>query len=159
MNIVVLVKQSVFSTRLKITEENKLDETGVRYEFNDVDRYALEEALQIKEMLGGSVTAITAGPERADRLLKECLALGADKAVRIWDTLIEGADSYILSKVLSEAIKPLEYDLELILLEDEIRHTQLGSPEWSRLGWDTWVFSEDRMGEARVIFQPHKGEK
>ena len=48
----------------------------------------------------------------------------------------------------------LEYDVELTLAEGEAQSVCLGRPEWSRLGWDTWVFAGDHLGEAKVRFCP-----
>jgi type VI secretion system protein ImpH len=51
-------------------------------------------------------------------------------------------------------LDPLDFDLEIILAEGEARPISLGAPEWSRLGWDTWSFSGDTLGEVRVQFSP-----
>lgn len=51
-------------------------------------------------------------------------------------------------------LEPMLFDIELILAEGEAQHISLGSSAWSRLGMDTWIFSGDRMGEARVTFDP-----
>ena len=51
-------------------------------------------------------------------------------------------------------LDPLQFDLEIILAAGEARPIRLGAPEWSRLGWDTWSFSGDEMGEVRVQFAP-----
>jgi type VI secretion system protein ImpH len=54
---------------------------------------------------------------------------------------------------------PLEYDIELLLLEEEARTACLGSPRWSRLGWDTWTFSGESLGEMNAVFPPHYGQE
>jgi len=112
MNIIICVKQALDSTQdIRLTEEGRIYEKGVSYVLNDWDNYALEEALLTKEKLSGSLTAITVGPERADQVLKECLAKGADKAIRIWDRAIEGSDGHALAGILCEVIKRMKYDL------------------------------------------------
>ena len=114
MEIVVCVKQVPATAEVDLV----VDElgTGVRseglvQEMNEWDEYAIEEALLIKERLGGSVTAITVGPEGADAVLRRCLAKGADHAIWLKDEAFEGGDAYATAKVLHAAIKGLEYDL------------------------------------------------
>ncbi len=113
MNIVVCVK------RVPLTQEVDLeiDESGkdiskdmLAYVVNEWDNYAIEEAILLKEKLGGTVTGITIGDEEDEEVLRRCLAMGADKAIRVDPGDIE-LDCYIISKILSETIKDLEFDL------------------------------------------------
>jgi electron transfer flavoprotein beta subunit len=114
MEIVVCVKQVPAIAEVDLVVDDS--GTGVRseglvQEMNEWDEYAIEEALLIKERLGGSVTAITVGPEGADAVLRRCLAKGADHAIWLKDEAFEGGDAYATAKVLHAAIKGLEYDL------------------------------------------------
>jgi len=114
MEIVVCVKQVPATAEVDLVVDES--GTGVRseglvQEMNEWDEYAIEEALLIKERLGGSVTAITVGPEGADAVLRRCLAKGADHAIWLKDEAFEGGDAYATAKVLHAAIKGLEYDL------------------------------------------------
>jgi electron transfer flavoprotein beta subunit len=114
MEIVVCVKQVPAIAEVDLVVDDS--GTGVRseglvQEMNEWDEYAIEEALLIKERLGGSVTAITVGPEGADAVLRRCLAKGADHAIWLKDEAFEGGDAYATAKVLHSAIKGLEYDL------------------------------------------------
>ena len=80
--------------------------------FNPEDKVALEIALQIKDLYGGKVTAITMGPPKASDILRECLYMGADEVYLISDRKFAGADTLATSYVLSEAIKKMgAYDL------------------------------------------------
>ena len=82
--------------------------------FNPEDMNALEEALKLKETVGGTVTAITMGPSKAKDVLKECLFRGADDVILISDRLFAGADTLATSYVLAAAIKKAgEFDLIL----------------------------------------------
>ena len=90
--------------------------TGIKsesliHEMNEWDEYAIEEALLIKERFGGTVTAITMGPEGSDAVLRRCLAKGADNALWLTDESFDGGDAYATAKILHAAIKCLEYDL------------------------------------------------
>jgi len=114
LEIVVCVKQVPATAEVDLVVDES--GTGVRseglvQEMNEWDEYAIEEALLIKERLGGTVTAITLGPEGADAVLRRCLAKGADHAIWLKDEAFKGGDAYATSKVLHAAIKGLEYDL------------------------------------------------
>jgi electron transfer flavoprotein beta subunit len=99
---------------LKIDSTGKaIEKTGLVYDINEWDDYALEEAVRIKEKQGGTVTAITIGTQDSESTLRKSLARGADKAIRLTDPKFEGSDSYALARILHSAIKTLHYDLIL----------------------------------------------
>lgn len=77
------------------------------------DIVAMEEAVRIKERLSGRVTAVTVGPPCAEALLRTCLGMGADEAIRIWDPAFEEFDAYATSTILSRFMSKLKYDLIL----------------------------------------------
>lgn len=84
MDIVVCIKRvPATDTAIKIAADGKsIDPTGVSFEMNAYDEFALEQALRIREQLGqGSVTVVTIGPKDAQKELRDALARGADKAV------------------------------------------------------------------------------
>jgi len=116
MDIVVCVKRVAehAEAEFEVDESGKrLRIKGAAYDINEWDDYALEEALRLKERLGGRVTAITVGGDEAEEVLRKCLAKGADEAIRINGEAVEGADAYVIAKVLKEAIRQLSYDLIL----------------------------------------------
>ncbi len=78
------------------------------------DIVAMEEAVRIKERLSGRVTAVTVGPPCAEALLRTCLGMGADEAIRIWDPAFEEFDAYATSTILSRFMSKLKYDLILM---------------------------------------------
>ena len=84
----------------------KLNETGtwiredVSYEVNEPDAFALEEALRQKEKHGGEVVVITSGPARAQQVLREALAKGADRAIHLEDDAFVGLDAFNTAKRL-----------------------------------------------------------
>jgi len=113
MNIIVCVKRVPFTQEvdLVIDESGKdVEKDMLAYVINEWDHYAIEEAVLLKEKLGGVVTAITIGVEDDEEVLRKCLAMGADKAIRI-DPGDHDLDSFVISKILAEVIKGLEYDL------------------------------------------------
>ncbi|MCE7960845.1 MAG: hypothetical protein DYH06_23345 [Acidobacteria bacterium ACB2] len=71
-------------TKIRIGGDGRaIDEADVKWIVSPYDEFALEEALKTKEAKGGTVTVVTFGPARADAGLRECLARGADEAVRV----------------------------------------------------------------------------
>jgi electron transfer flavoprotein beta subunit len=116
LDVLVCVKHvpETAEAELKIDSTGKtIERTGLVYDINEWDDYALEEAVRIKEKQGGTVTAITVGGDDSDSTLRKCLARGADKAIRLADPKFEGSDSYAIAKILHSAIKTLHFDLIL----------------------------------------------
>ncbi len=115
MNIVVCVKQ-VPDTEAPIRirgDGRGIEEGGLTFVPNYYDEHAVEEALRIKERLGGTVTLVTAGPGRAAEALRAGLAMGADQAIHVQDPALDAADHIVLARVLAAAIAPLSSDLIL----------------------------------------------
>jgi electron transfer flavoprotein beta subunit len=117
LDVVVCVKHvpETAEAELKIDASGKnVEKTGLVYDINEWDDYALEEAVRIKEKQGGTVTAITIGGDGSDSTLRKCLARGADKAIRLTDPKFEGSDCYAVAKILASVLKTLHYDLVLV---------------------------------------------
>lgn len=115
MKTIVLLKQ-VPDTASQITigkDGKDVDRASISFIMNPYDEYALEEALRIKEKTSGSVTVISAGPEKVKDVLRSALALGVDSAVHIKDEAIGGSDSIGIATLLAAAIKTMEYDIIL----------------------------------------------
>jgi electron transfer flavoprotein alpha/beta subunit len=115
MNIVVFIKQVPDTTEIRIDPvTGNLIREGVPSIVNPDDKHALEEALSLKEKHGGSVTVVTMGPPQADEALRECVAMGADRAVLLTDKAFSGADTCATSYALSCAVKKIgAFDLIL----------------------------------------------
>jgi electron transfer flavoprotein beta subunit len=115
MNIVVLVKQvpdSGAERNLK-SDDNTVDRGSASNVINEMDEYAIEEALKIKEAHGGEVTVLTMGPERATESIRKALSMGPDAAVHILDDALAGSCAVATSKVLAAALGTLNPDLVL----------------------------------------------
>ncbi|MBU2643714.1 electron transfer flavoprotein subunit beta/FixA family protein [bacterium] len=82
---------------------------------NPACRHALEAALELKNRHGAEITVITMGPDIAEEVLREALAMGADRAVLISDPKIAGSDTLVTSQVLARAIKKACPDFDLVL--------------------------------------------
>ncbi len=113
MNIIVLVKQVPDTSEVKINREtNTLIRDGVPSIINPYDMYAIEEALRLREKLGGKVTAVTMGPPQAADALKDAVSMGVDDAVLISDRAFAGADTWATSYTLAKGIKKIgNFDL------------------------------------------------
>jgi electron transfer flavoprotein beta subunit len=115
MNIVVCVKYVPDATSERHFEaDNTVDRVGVDGLLSELDEYAVEQALQVKEKGDADsteVTVLSVGPEQATDAIRKALQMGADKAVHVLDDGIAGSDAPATSLVLAEAIKKLPYDL------------------------------------------------
>ena len=95
-------------------ETNTLQRDGVASIINPFDMYAIEEAIRLREKMGGQVTALSMGPPQAVSALREAIAMGADNAVLISDRSFIGSDTWATSYTLAMAIRKLG-DYSLIL--------------------------------------------
>ncbi len=115
MKIVVCVKYVPdTATKIRIASGGKsVDLSDVTYVVNPYDEFAVEEALKIKEKGGGEVVALGAGGEKATAGLRNCLALGVDKAILIRDESLEHADSFTIGHALAAVCRDMRPDLIL----------------------------------------------
>jgi electron transfer flavoprotein beta subunit len=113
MNIVVLVKQvpDSGSERNLRTEDKTVDRESANLVVNEMDEYAIEAALQLKEAHGGEVTVLTLGPDRAVETIRKALSMGPDKAVHVTDEAVHGSCAVQTSAVIAKALGTLEWDL------------------------------------------------
>ena len=92
-------------------EDNTVDRAGVDGLLSELDEYAVETALTVKEAGDGEVTVLTVGPEQAADAVKKGLQMGADAGVHVLDDAIHGSDAVATSLILSKALGKLEADL------------------------------------------------
>jgi len=112
MKIVVCVKQVPDAKDVRLDPKtNTLAREGVESIMNPYDRHALEEAVRIREKIGGTVVALSMGPPQAGEMLREAVACGADEAVLVSDRAFAGADTWATSYTLAQAIKKIGFDL------------------------------------------------
>ncbi len=115
MDILVCVKQVPDAKDVRLDPQtNTLAREGVEAIMNPFDRHALEEAVCLKEQLGGKVTVLSMGPPQAENVLREAIACGADEGVLVSDRAFAGADTWATSYTLARAIKTVG-DFDLIL--------------------------------------------
>ena len=108
MEIIVCVKQVPDAKDVRLDPKtNTLTREGVEAIMNPFDRHALEEAVSLKEQLGGTVTVLTMGPPQAEAVLRESIACGADRGALISDRAFAGADTWATSYTLAKAIETI----------------------------------------------------
>ena len=116
MKIVVCVKHVPDATADRtFTSDNTVDRVGVDGLLSELDEYAVEEALKIRESGGddATVVVVTIGPEQARAAILKSLQMGADEGVHVKDDAIHGSDSIATSLVLAKAIERQGADLVL----------------------------------------------
>ncbi len=112
MKIIVCVKQ-VPDTKggVKFKPDGTLDRAAMKSIMNPDDKAGLEAALRIKDEIGAEVTVLTMGLPKAEEVLREAMAMGADKGILVTDRRLAGADTWATSQTIAAAIRNLEYDL------------------------------------------------
>jgi electron transfer flavoprotein beta subunit len=152
MKIAVCIKQVPDSWAEKKMAGGVLDRANVDAVLNDLDEYAVEEALRIVEAnspskeageaSGHTITLISMGPERATEAIRKALSMGADDAILISDPALAGSDALATSLVLSEVIKAGNYDLVICGTEStDARMSVVPAMIAERLSWAQLTFA------------------
>ncbi|MFC5408484.1 electron transfer flavoprotein subunit beta/FixA family protein [Larkinella bovis] len=99
-------------TKITLTDNNtKLNKAGVQFITGPYDDYALSRAVELKEQLGGTVTVLNVGEADAEPVIRKCLAIGADDAIRV---NAEPTDAYFVAEQIAAIAKENTYDLILM---------------------------------------------
>jgi electron transfer flavoprotein beta subunit len=144
MNIVVCVKQvpDTWAEKRLNSEDKTVDREGVDGVMNELDEYAVEEALRIKEASGGEVTVLTMGPDKSVETIRKALSMGADKAVHVVDPALHGSDALATSYAMAKALGTIEHDLVILGVEStDARMSVLPAMLAERLGASQATFA------------------
>ena len=138
MEILVCVKRVPDTAENEI--EVKSDGTDIErddlvYSVNEWDNYAVEEAIQIRDKVGGSVTVLTVGDEDSEEVLRREMAMGADKGVLLSDEAFERSDGRGISSILKAEIEKSNYDLILTGAQADDGAGQIGGMLAAMLDW------------------------
>jgi electron transfer flavoprotein beta subunit len=127
LNVVVCVKQvpDTAAERKLRPGDATLDRESVEGLINELDEYAVEEALQIAEAHGGEVTVLTMGPQQASESVRKALSMGADKAVHLVDDALAGSDALATSYALARVLSVIGFDL--VVLGAESTDARMGA--------------------------------
>ncbi len=122
-------------TRVPDTAENEIevnsdgsdiDRDDLVYSVNEWDNYAVEEAIQIRDRVGGSVTVITVGDDESEEVLRREMAMGADKGILLADDAFENSDGSGIASILKAAVEKGNYDLILTGAQSEAGAGEVG---------------------------------
>ncbi|OIN95877.1 MAG: electron transfer flavoprotein subunit beta [Deltaproteobacteria bacterium CG1_02_45_11] len=129
MEILVCVKR-VPDTAENEIEVNKagtdIDRGDLVYSVNEWDNYAVEEAIQIRDKVGGSVTVVAVGNEESEEVLRREMAMGADKGILLSDDAFNGSDGRGIATILKAEIEKGNYDLILTGAQADDGAAQVG---------------------------------
>jgi electron transfer flavoprotein beta subunit len=120
MNIAVCVKRipKTAEADIFIEKDGKdIKKDHLVFTLNDWDGYAVREAVLLKEKHGGTITVITIGSEESKEVLTRCLAMGADRALRIEEP--QPSDGHLIARILYQAVKDESFDLILTGVQAE----------------------------------------
>jgi electron transfer flavoprotein beta subunit len=152
MKIIVMMKQVANKDAiLRINKEGTwIEEGDLSFEVSESDGYALEEALRVREKLGGEVIVCSMGPQRVKSVIKDALARGADRAIHVVGENLGQLSPYAAASVLAECIREEKCDLVLTGLQsDDFGYAQTGVILGELLGLPhaTIVIEVDASGE------------
>ena len=113
MKIAVCVKQvpDTWAEKALRPDDATLDREAADGVLNELDEYAVEEALRLAEAHGGEVTVVSMGPERAAETVRKALSMGADAGIHVLDDALHGSDAIATSAVLAAALAGKGFDL------------------------------------------------
>ncbi len=158
MKIVVCVKQVPETTEVKINPEtNTLIREGVASIINPFDMYAVEEAIRIKEKVGGTVTILSMGPPQVAESLRELIGMGADEAVLLSDRAFAGSDTLATSYALARGIENIG-EVQLVICGKQAIDgdtAQVGPEIAENLGLShvTYVKKVNEISEAQIVVE------
>lgn len=162
MHIVVCMKQVPRDNSVKINPDLSVDASGIEQIMNLFDEYAVEEALQWNEKLGGKVTVLSIGPEEWKDQIRRALAMGATDSLLLKDPQFAKLDTMAAARVAAAAIKKLG-DVNLVICGRNSTDDESGAfgPALARfLGWAqlTYVGKVSDLSEAKIVAERHLEE-
>ena len=96
---------------VKFKPDGTLDRAAMLTIMNPDDKAGLEAALRLKDQYGAEVTVVTMGLPKAEEVLREAMAMGADNGILVTDRVLGGADTWATSQTIAGALRNLDYDL------------------------------------------------
>jgi len=129
MEILVCVKRVPDASENEIelnSAGNDIDRDDLVYSVNEWDNYAVEEAIQIADKEGGSVTVVTVGDEEAEEVLRREMAMGANNGLLLDDEAFEDSDGKGIAAALAAAVQKGNYDLILTGAQADDGAAQVG---------------------------------
>ncbi len=140
MKILVPVKQvAVLDEDFELRDDGRdVDPDYLEYELNEWDEYSWEEALRLQEEHGDTVEIIplAVGPDEAEDGLRQCLAKGGERGIRVWDDAMEGSDPMAIARVIAKVAEREQVDMVFTgTLASDHGYAQTGVSVAAQLGW------------------------
>jgi len=129
MEILVCVKRVPDTAENEIevnSDGSDIERDDLVYSVNEWDNYAVEEAIQIKDNVGGSVTVVSVGDEESEEVVRREMAMGADNGILLSDDAFEGSDGKGIATLLKAAVEKGKYDLILTGAQADDGAAQVG---------------------------------
>lgn len=129
MEILVCVKRVPDTSENEIelnSAGNDIDRDDLVYSVNEWDNYAVEEAIQMVDKVGGSVTVVTVGDEESEEVVRREMAMGAEKGLLLQDDAFEGADGKGIATIIKAAVEKGNYDLIMTGAQADAGAGQIG---------------------------------
>ena len=145
MKIAVCVKQvpDTWAEKALRAGDATLDRESADGVMNELDEYAVEEALQLAEAHGGEVTVVTMGPDRAAETVRKALSMGADAGVHLVDGTFAGSDALATSYALAEVLSARGFDVVMFGSEStDARMSVVPAMVAERLGYAQLTFAQ-----------------
>lgn len=145
MKIAVCVKQvpDTWAEKKLREGDSLLDRESADGVMNELDEYAVEEALQLIEAQGGEVVVLSMGPERAAETVRKALSMGADAGIHVVDDSLAGSDAIATSAVIAKALEGKDFDLVIFGSEStDARMSVVPAMVAERLGWAQVTFAQ-----------------
>jgi electron transfer flavoprotein beta subunit len=145
MKIAVCVKQvpDTWAEKRLRPADSLLDRESAEGVINELDEYAVEEALRLQEAHGGEITIVSMGPERAVETIRKALSMGADSGIHIVDDALSGSDALATSAVLARVLQGRGFDLIIFGSEStDARMSVVPAMVAERLGLPQLTFAQ-----------------
>ena len=114
---------------------NDIEREDLVYSINEADNYAVEEALQIVNRVGGNVTVVSVGSDEDEEILRREMAMGANQGVLLTDDAFVGSDGRGIAAILKAFVQQTSYDLILTGVQAESGGAQVGGMLAAMLDW------------------------
>lgn len=154
VKIAVCVKQvpDTWAEKKLKSDDSTLDREAAEGVLNELDEYAVEEALRLVEAHGGEAVVVSMGPERAGETVRKALSMGADAGIHVLDDNLHGSDALATSAVLAKALEGRDFDLIIFGSEStDARMSVVPAMVAERLGLPQVTFCQKVEVDGSVV--------
>ena len=138
MEILVCIKRvpDISENEINVNRDGTdIEQDDLVYSVNEWDNYAVEEAIQIRDRIGGSVTVVTVGDEESEEVIRREIAMGADKGILLSDKAFDNSDGRGIAGIIKAEVEKGKYDLILTGTQADDGASQVGAMLAAMLDW------------------------